>query len=717
MKTLMLLFWIFAVPVHTFVFQPSVNLTVLQNVSSEGDLWAEQRLDRLMEDLSIEKDKRSEQEATIQGADEDTVTVHSKRTKHHGMKKTEMEKQTSGQTESDVIKKEVKEKEDQQGQNMSDAILTKPILTAWNTTSSQEVEGEEHLPPTVNQYTTPPTMATTSQPVLHLLTESVTLLPSSPSTSQRQAAETLPIITDNALSSETTVETTKLHIVNSTAEAKGTTLLVNESSTNDDLRVELHVMNSSKLHPLEEVSVDVRAMAVRAGPTAKAPPSTFMAKPKNKVASAKLKANKTLKVKKKKAIKGKVKKTTKVLKKAKKVKKLKRERKLKPTTPSYFPYFEDHYCPSECFCYGRVVQCSDKDLDKVPYGIPYNSRYILLMNNHIDSIQLNLLSEYDSMEFLVLSKNRLTDASIEGAFEGIQSLKRLYVERNLLGSIPTDLPGTLEELRLDGNQISVMSDAAFGRCPSLLILSLSNNSLGNKSIPPGVLLPLGKLRILTLSYNQLSSVPLQLPLSLRELYLRGNRIQSLQGDMFWGEAELEILDLSANRLTDKGLGKAALLNASNLESLNLEGNSLKQVPHHLPRTIKTLNLEGNFISSITKDAFISMPQLEHLGLARNKITKVALGAFRVLPLLHQLDMSHNSLQQVPRQLPLWLHSVTFANNKIRAIPRDAFCWGRGNESPLSGLVKVHLEYNMIDLGHLDTLAFRCLRGFQVVQFY
>ncbi|CAM4565317.1 unnamed protein product [Leuciscus chuanchicus] len=674
-----------------------------------------------MEALNTGKEKRSEEKATVQGVDEETDTVHSKRTEEHDIKKTESEKQTRGDTESDVMKKEVKEKEDQQGPNLSDAFSTKPVLTVWNTTYLQEVEGEEHLPPTVNQYTTPHAMATAFQPVLHLLKESVTLLPSSPSTSQRQAtAETLAIITSNALSSKTTVETTILHIVNSTAEAMGTTLLVNESSTIDDLRVELHVTNGSKLHPLEEVSVDVTAMAARAGPTAKTPPSTFMAKLPKKAAGAKLKDNTTLKAKKKKVIKGKVKKLIKgILKKAKKVKKFKRERKLKPTTPSYFPYFEDHYCPSKCSCYGRVVQCSDKDLGKIPYGIPYNSRYILLMNNHIDSVQLNLLSEYDSMEFLVLSNNRLTDASIKGAFEGIQSLKRLYVERNLLRSIPTDLPVTLEELRLDGNQISVMSDAAFGRCPGLLILSLSNNSLGNKSstIPPGVLLPLGKLQTLTLSYNQLSSVPLQLPLSLQELYLRGNRIQSLQGDMFWGVAELQVLDLSANRLTNKGLGKEALLNASNLESLNLEGNSLKQVPHNLPWTIKTLNLEGNFISSITKDAFISMPQLEHLGLARNKITKVALGAFRVLPLLHQLDMSHNALQQVPRQLPLWLHSATFANNKIHAIPRDAFCWGRGNESPLSRLVKVDLEYNMIDLGHLDTLAFRCLRGFQVVHFY
>lgn len=366
-----------------------------------------------------------------------------------------------------------------------------------------------------------------------------------------------------------------------------------------------------------------------------------------------------------------------------------------------------------------MVQCSDKHLDKIPYGIPYISRYILLMNNHIDTVQSNLLSLYDSMEFLVLTNNRLTDAAIEGGFEGVRSLKRLYMERNLLRSIPTDLPASLEELRLDGNRVSVMSGSAVGRCPNLLILSLSNNSLGNNSsvVPPGVLLPLGRLRTLTLSNNRLTSVPLQLPPSLRELYLRGNLIQHLQGDMFWGKAELQVLDLSANKLTDKGLGKASLLNASRLESLNLEGNFLKQVPRHLPGTIKTLNLEGNFISSISKDAFMSMPQLEHLGLARNKIAKVAVGAFRVLPLLHQLDVSHNALRQVPRQLPSWMHSATFAHNKIRAVPRDAFCWGRGNGSPLNRLVRVQLEHNMIDLGHLDTQAFRCLRGFQVVQFY
>uniref|UniRef100_A0AAV2ITK2 LRRNT domain-containing protein n=1 Tax=Knipowitschia caucasica TaxID=637954 RepID=A0AAV2ITK2_KNICA len=122
----------------------------------------------------------------------------------------------------------------------------------------------------------------------------------------------------------------------------------------------------------------------------------------------------------------------------------------------HFPYFLDNYCPPECACYGRVVQCSDKGVDRVPYGIPYNSRYILLMNNHIDHIQLDFLSEYISMEFLALTNNRLTDGAIEGAFEGVPALKRLYLDSNQLQSVPIDLPMSLEELRLDNNQVELM---------------------------------------------------------------------------------------------------------------------------------------------------------------------------------------------------------------------------------------------------------------------
>ncbi|KAM4569687.1 extracellular matrix protein 2 [Odontesthes bonariensis] len=376
----------------------------------------------------------------------------------------------------------------------------------------------------------------------------------------------------------------------------------------------------------------------------------------------------------------------------------------------------DNYCPPECACYGRVAQCSDKGVNKVPYGIPYNARYILLMNNQIDSIQLDLLNEYISMEFLVLSNNQLTDGTIEGAFEGVPALKRLYLDKNLLESVPIDLPFSLEELRLENNNLRVMSEAAWTRCPGLLVLSLSNNSLGNGSgsLPNEVFSPLCNLRTLNLDHNQLASVPQGLPLSIKELYLRGNLIKQFRGGAFNGISGLMMLDLSSNRLTDKGLVRDSLFNATHLESLNLEGNRLKQVPRHLPPSVKALNLEGNLISSIKKAAFRTLKNLEHLGLARNKIFRVVPGAFRTLPVLHQLDLCHNTLHQVPRQLPQALHSLALTHNKIQSVPRDAFCWG--NKS-LSGLVQVQLEHNLIDMGKLDTYAFRCLRGFQVVHFY
>ncbi|MGH0128398.1 UNVERIFIED_CONTAM: hypothetical protein FKN15_004728 [Acipenser sinensis] len=135
------------------------------------------------------------------------------------------------------------------------------------------------------------------------------------------------------------------------------------------------------------------------------------------------------------------------------------------------------------------------------------------MNNKIDLIQLDLLKEYLTVEFLVLSNNRLTDSAIEGTFEGI--LTRLYLDKNFLSSIPTDLPPTLAELRLNLNNISVMSEQAWSRCKSLKIISINNNTLTNDSIPAGTFSSLTNLQTLSLNHNQLIGVPSKLPTNLK----------------------------------------------------------------------------------------------------------------------------------------------------------------------------------------------------------
>lgn len=159
-----------------------------------------------------------------------------------------------------------------------------------------------------------------------------------------------------------------------------------------------------------------------------------------------------------------------------------------------------------------------------------------------------------------------------------------------------------------------MSEAVWVRCPKLLVLSLSNNSLGKGSdpLPSAVFSPLSKLHTLNLDNNQLTSIPLGLPLSIKELYLKGNIIEQFHGGAFTGISQLMVFDLSANRLTNKGLLSTPLLNTTSLESLNLAGNKLKHVPRHLKsRSLKTLNLESNLIAYIKKATLSTLKNLEH----------------------------------------------------------------------------------------------------------
>uniref|UniRef100_A0A3P8V3E3 Uncharacterized protein n=1 Tax=Cynoglossus semilaevis TaxID=244447 RepID=A0A3P8V3E3_CYNSE len=168
------------------------------------------------------------------------------------------------------------------------------------------------------------------------------------------------------------------------------------------------------------------------------------------------------------------------------------QKKKQETRPTHFPYFMDNYCPPEC-------------VDKVPYGIPYNSRYILLMNNHIN----------------------------KGAFDGVPALKRLYLDKNILESIPTDLPVSLEELRLDDNQLHQVPQ----HLPSSLkTLNLEGNLIVSiRKVAIGAFKSLHVLHQLDLCHNTLLQVPRQLPHDLHSVALTHNKIQSVPRDAFcWG---------------------------------------------------------------------------------------------------------------------------------------------------------------------------------------
>lgn len=312
---------------NIFVVVVDLNVSVLHNVSAESDHFGE---------LGLDLSTFNTEEIT----DTFTDTVQSK---SNGERDMNMKIEETGsdvtqrpnldeQQTSDIIHKDNKDEQ------------TEPIPSAPNTTYTQTAEFEEHLVPfaqTVNHYTTPPTKTTASQSAL---TESVQAIPqpSLPSISQNASTS---VITNTASVSETTPATPMHHIPTSTAKATGSGLLKNASHTSDDVIVELHAMNNSKLPLLEEVSINSTAVAARAGPIAKALPSVSKGKPKNKTIKPKSNRVKTKPKKLPRKERG----------KKKTLKKGRKEKKQRPTTASHFPYFEDHYCPPQCSCYGRYV--------------------------------------------------------------------------------------------------------------------------------------------------------------------------------------------------------------------------------------------------------------------------------------------------------------------------------------------------------------------------
>jgi Leucine-rich repeat (LRR) protein len=142
---------------------------------------------------------------------------------------------------------------------------------------------------------------------------------------------------------------------------------------------------------------------------------------------------------------------------------------------------------------------------------------------------------------------RLEDA----AFATLPSLSILNLSGNdeleLYGRVFIGLEKNLMELSLDNISIIQAPDL---NLPNLRVLTLSHNEL--PSIPPELAANLTSIRELDLSHNDLTAVPLithSLPY-LRSLSLAANPITSLTNTSLLGAAEtLETLDISHLMLT------------------------------------------------------------------------------------------------------------------------------------------------------------------------
>ncbi|XP_023686833.1 leucine-rich repeat transmembrane protein FLRT3-like [Paramormyrops kingsleyae] len=275
-------------------------------------------------------------------------------------------------------------------------------------------------------------------------------------------------------------------------------------------------------------------------------------------------------------------------------------------------------CPSACRCDGTFVYCNDRDLTSIPLGIPKDATILYLQNNRIKS------------------------SGIPAELRSLTQVEKIYLYCNNLDEFPTNLPINVKELHLQENNIRAITYASLAQIPYIEELHLDDNSVSAVSIEEGAFRDSNYLRLLFLSRNHLSSIPIGLPMSIEELRFDDNRISSISEEAMQHLINLKRLVLDGNLLNNKRIGEMAFVNLINLTELSLVRNSFTTPPANLPSTsLEKLQLQDNHIKVVPVGAFAFLRQLYRLDLSGNNISSLPRGLFDDLDNITQLLLRNN----------------------------------------------------------------------------
>ncbi|XP_055270254.1 leucine-rich repeats and immunoglobulin-like domains protein 1 [Moschus berezovskii] len=302
-----------------------------------------------------------------------------------------------------------------------------------------------------------------------------------------------------------------------------------------------------------------------------------------------------------------------------------------------------------------------------------------------------------------------------------------------LAALPGDLPAWTRSLNLSYNKLSEIDPAGFEDLPNLQEVYLNNNEL---TAIPSLGAASSRVVALFLQHNRIRSVEgsqLKAYLSLNMLDLSANNITEIRSTCFPHGLPLKELNLASNRISTLESGAFDGLSRS-LLTLRLSKNRITQLPvkaFKLPR-LTQLDLNRNRIRLIEGLTFQGLDSLEVLRLQRNNISKLTDGAFWGLARMHALHLEYNSLAEV-NSGSLYgltaLHQLHLGNNSISRIHRDgwSFCQklhelilsfnnltrlDEESLADLSSLSILRLSHNSIS--HIAEGAFRGLKSLRVL---
>ena len=181
--------------------------------------------------------------------------------------------------------------------------------------------------------------------------------------------------------------------------------------------------------------------------------------------------------------------------------------------------------------------------------------------------------------------------------------------------------------------------------PEVVKLILTDNT---RQIPEDFFVGLNNLKDLSLSYNQLTSLPSSIVnlTSLRYLYLEHNELTSLPPTI-GNLTSLRYLYLEHNELTSL---PSSIVNLRSLGYLNLSSNQLTSLPTSIGnlRSLESLYLRFNQLTFLP-ESIVNLSSLRTLDLYRNQLTSLPTSIGN-LESLERLDLRRNQLASLPESI-------------------------------------------------------------------
>ncbi|CAH0557647.1 unnamed protein product [Brassicogethes aeneus] len=356
-------------------------------------------------------------------------------------------------------------------------------------------------------------------------------------------------------------------------------------------------------------------------------------------------------------------------------------------------------CPGGCTCDDDtyVVTCERGKLDVIP-------------------ITLN-----PAIQRLVLKNNKIR--TVDAAFQFYRDLLYVDLSYNHLGNIPKTSftnQGKLQELHLNKNRVSSISNTTFQGLKSLTVLNLRENFIDE--LPRGIFSILPKLEELNLGQNRISKIDalaFEGLLALRVLYLDDNLLTTVPTASFSVLPSLAELHVGLNGFTVlpddafKGLEKLSVLDLSSAGLSNVSIDAFRGL-----NGLRSLNLADNKLNHVPTAQLSHLSRLEELVIGQNEFTIIEKNSFKGLTNLRKLDVtSATELQTIEKgafSSNLNIETINFVSNKKLDTIEDGALVGLPNlkhlilkENSLKSLSEAMVSYSELHSFELTDNLIHC----------